>query len=671
MARRLLIVLLLLSLTSASAPPSRSAPLAQPRSLPEGPLRLAYYYPPDPASLASLQTNVSRLELVAPHWWTIDGNGEIARDERPQGFAFVRTSGLIVLPSVMVSSRAAGHAILSDQAVSRVAIRNLVNAVGPWDGLALDFEGLDPDDRADLSRFIRDLGVALREAGKLYLVALPAKSNDARAGWGGAYDFAAIAGAADLYLVMAYGWTTSSSQTPGSTSPRWWVEETMRYAASVFPPNKLLLGLAYYGYDWNVTQGPPARALRYVDAAEIRDRVGASPQLDPRSATTTFRYTDAEGNRHEVWYEDQRGIAAKLELINGLGLRGVGAWRLGQEDPSSWSVWENLRPSIVGRTTPAPSATAVTPAPASAASTPLETASGGWLPTLWAGGGAELALLISNPASTSASLGLTLLNDDGSRSILERQVPGGGQLQLDLGGRSGGDAGMEFRASGPVGVQLRTSRTDGATTMARPVAPASRWIFADGQSSLGIETSFSLLNPGSAPVRVRAVARTAAGGTAWEHAMVLSPEGRGRLVVPQGNAVEFFWTEITSDGPFVAARQTRFAAAAQVSTGSDRPSSRWVVEQASLGEAWQSFLVIANPDVSPAQVTVRWSTVGAASAEQRVEVPAMSRAVVEPTGAASQQVAQAEVTSSVPIVVERAAYERDGVQTSSVGGARQ
>src|SRR5215216_4502007 len=99
---RVLVALLILNLAPAVVPASRSISAAQPRSLPEGTLRLGYYYPPDPSSLESLRINAERLEIVAPHWWTIDGDGVIDTDERPQGAAFLRSSNLIVLPSVMV-----------------------------------------------------------------------------------------------------------------------------------------------------------------------------------------------------------------------------------------------------------------------------------------------------------------------------------------------------------------------------------------------------------------------------------------------------------------------------------------------------------------------------------------------------------------------------------------
>jgi spore germination protein len=117
------------------------------------------------------------------------------------------------------------------------------------------------------------------------------------------------------------------------------VDSTISYTSTVIAPERLILGVAFYGYDWDIERGPPARALRHSDVTPLISRVAAVPTLDPRSLSVTFRYEE-EGERHEVWFEDSRSLEAKLALVGRYGLRGVGAWRLGQEDPEVWRVWD-------------------------------------------------------------------------------------------------------------------------------------------------------------------------------------------------------------------------------------------------------------------------------------------------------------------------------------------
>lgn len=312
----------------------------------ERPLRMAYYYPADRAADQSLQRNLARLDVIAPHWLTVDETGAIQSHAKlpDTAVSLFRATSAVILPSVIVTDRAVSHAIVTDAAISARAIANLLEAVAPWDGLALDFEGLDPADRPALTRFIHDLGAALAAADKIYAIALPAKTYDARTGWSGAYDYRAIANAADLYFVMAYGYRVASS-APGPTAPIDWVTASLEYAVSEIPRERLILGMPFYGYDWNITRGSRARALRFDQVQELLESTGAVPEFDRQSMTPTFRYV-SDGDVHEVWYENAESLAAKIELVSKYRIAGVGAWRLGQEDPQLWGVWD----SMLGRT---------------------------------------------------------------------------------------------------------------------------------------------------------------------------------------------------------------------------------------------------------------------------------------------------------------------------------
>src|SRR5581483_6143291 len=197
------------------------APLALPTTRA---LRMAYYFPQDPTSLTSLRANIRHLDVVAPHWLDIDGDGTVRSGQRDEVVAFLRSARVLVLPSVALATKDRGHAIVTDPDTRAYALDQLVAAAVGWDGLALDFEGMDADDRDSLTDFVNQLGRRLHQRQQLYAVALPAKTSDARTGWGGSYDYVGIRDAADLYLVMAYGYRVGTSSVPGSTAPLPWIE---------------------------------------------------------------------------------------------------------------------------------------------------------------------------------------------------------------------------------------------------------------------------------------------------------------------------------------------------------------------------------------------------------------------------------------------------------------
>ena len=95
-----------------------------------------------------------------------------------------------------------------------------------------------------------------------------------------------------------------------------------------------------YGLDWPGDGGADEEAtpLEYADIQALIARVGSSPQWNAAAGEWTFTYrSSADGKTHTVWYEDGRSVALRFALARARGLRGVGVWHLGAEDPAIWS----------------------------------------------------------------------------------------------------------------------------------------------------------------------------------------------------------------------------------------------------------------------------------------------------------------------------------------------
>jgi spore germination protein len=350
-----------------------------------------YYVPDDPTSWWSFQAQVDQLSFVAPQWVFLDGCGNLSsRDDRTL-VAFAHAHGVKVVPTLPTSSGWLNHQILSDPTTAQRAIDQSVAYVVSegYDGLDLDFEGVRPDDRAALTGFASRLSNALHAEGKLFTMALAAKSFDAKTGWAGADDYAALAPLVDRAIIMTYEYSGATTP-PGSTAPQAWVDQVLAYTTSIIPPEKVLLGVAFYGRDWNLTQGGQSRAVTYPQAAAIAQAAGATITSDPTTRSGTFTYTVPAGQRpplvaavpsfthdivehlaptcrvvppataptptfsptpsaaagatvkHEVWIENASSVRARLDLADTYKIAGVAFWRLGQEDPAAWptiSTW--------------------------------------------------------------------------------------------------------------------------------------------------------------------------------------------------------------------------------------------------------------------------------------------------------------------------------------------
>lgn len=144
-----------------------------------------------------------------------------------------------------------------------------------------------------------------------------------------AHDYMGMGAAAERALVMTYEWGHTYGP-PMAVAPINQVERVLNYAVTEIPPQKILMGLPNYGYDWRLPyeQGTPARSIGNYEGVAIARKYGAEIQYDETAQAPWFRYYDKRGQQHEVWYEDARSYRAKLNLLRSLGLGGVSIWNI-------------------------------------------------------------------------------------------------------------------------------------------------------------------------------------------------------------------------------------------------------------------------------------------------------------------------------------------------------
>lgn len=117
------------------------------------------------------------------------------------------------------------------------------------------------------------------------------------------------------------------------------VRAVLEYAISVIPPEKILMGIPTYGYNWTLPDTPNnlAAGISPKRAQNLAIEKGATVRFDPLSASPMFHYYVGK-TEHEVWYEDAKSILAKFHLVYEFGLRGVSFWVLGQPFPQMWKL---------------------------------------------------------------------------------------------------------------------------------------------------------------------------------------------------------------------------------------------------------------------------------------------------------------------------------------------
>ncbi|SFB31230.1 spore germination protein [Lentibacillus halodurans] len=243
-------------------------------------------------------------------------------------------------------SQELGHIIVTVQAVQNTLLDNIVNTANEvgFNDVHFDFEFLSPEDREAYNNFLRRAKQRLSEEGLLMSTALAPKTSAEQTGeWYEAHDYAAHGEIADFVVLMTYEWGYSYGP-PLAVSPINEVRDVVNFALSVMPANKILLGQNLYGYDWTlpyVEGGEPAEAISPQEAITRAREHNVAIEFDTEAQAPFYTYTDAQGNNHEVWFEDARSIQAKFDMMKELGLLGISYWKLGLAFPQNWLLLQD------------------------------------------------------------------------------------------------------------------------------------------------------------------------------------------------------------------------------------------------------------------------------------------------------------------------------------------
>ncbi|MCL6615092.1 MAG: chitinase [Firmicutes bacterium] len=327
---------------SAPSPPSGTNRTISRRAV------VAYYseyYPGERRPYEALRAQAGCLTAIAPFAYYLDGEGNISGSHPEKAIAAAKAGGVKVLALLHNFSRGRGfetqtaHRLLSNPAARGRAVGKILALVRSkgYDGINLDLENVPAWDRANYTAFVRELASALRPLGYLVTASVPAKVRDERnSPWSGAFDYAALAPWLDQVMLMTYDEYTPSGK-PGPVASLPWVEQVVRYAKSLIPGRKILIGLAGYGYEWVDGRTGGAKAREFPEIQALVDRLGLTPRWDSARKVPYLVYR-ADGTRKVLWYENSWSAAYKLELVERYDLGGVALWRLGAEDPRLWSV---------------------------------------------------------------------------------------------------------------------------------------------------------------------------------------------------------------------------------------------------------------------------------------------------------------------------------------------
>jgi spore germination protein YaaH len=163
----------------------------------------------------------------------------------------------------------------------------------------------------------------------------------------------------DHQMIMTYNYRWRGSTVAGAVAPldnttrtvKIHIDKMLQWA----PKESILMGVPYYGYNWPVTKkvpNAPVRAnkkkygaVKSVTYASARDFLKAHPKVKRRydavEGSGYYTYWSSKYKTYrQVYFEDERSLAAKYDYVIVKGLAGIGIWTLGNDGryPQLWNV---------------------------------------------------------------------------------------------------------------------------------------------------------------------------------------------------------------------------------------------------------------------------------------------------------------------------------------------
>lgn len=234
----------------------------------------------------------------------------------------------------------------------------------PINGVNIDIEyagTYSPQLRDNMSTFIKNVRTHLdtRYENIELSIDMYAGASNNQSIW----DIEAIAPEVDYIIVMAYDFHRRSSPQAGPVAPLFggkelWdsdINQHLQEFLKMVPAEKILLGIPFYGYEWQTTNRDPqshtfpdtgstAQIGKVKELLTRKDELKVEEGWNEQALSPYLSYVE-DGDTYVLYYENSRSISYKLDYVNQLDLGGVAIWALGYEGDSR-ELWDVINRKV-------------------------------------------------------------------------------------------------------------------------------------------------------------------------------------------------------------------------------------------------------------------------------------------------------------------------------------
>lgn len=289
------------------------------------------------ASFENLIANTKGLNVISPTWYELtDNDGGFNSYADAEYVKKAHDMGLQVWALINnFSNNVQTEVLLSRTSTRQKLIEKLMVEVQKYDldGLNLDFEGIKKEAGVHYVQFMRELSVSCRKEGIVLSVDnyVPTAGNQF-------YNRKEQGIVADYVIVMGYDEHYAGGGA-GSVASIGYVEDGITGTLSQVPAEKVINAIPLYTRLWTTDADGKV-------TSEAMGMVKAKKWIEENQVELYWQealgqyYGELKTDdiQQEIWLEDERSTALKMDLIRKYNLAGVACWKLGFEPAELWDT---------------------------------------------------------------------------------------------------------------------------------------------------------------------------------------------------------------------------------------------------------------------------------------------------------------------------------------------
>ena len=294
------------------------------------------------------EENIEGVNVLSPSFFYLEkgSDGKISENVKQEGKDYIEwahNNGFKVWPIVSNNSYlTTTEGILNDYTKRRKLEDEIIRVTEEYniDGINLDFENMNQEDKDMYSRFVIELAPRLKDLGKTLTVDVTAP--DGSETWSLCFDRDVLANVSDYIVFMAYDQYGTGGNKEGTTAGYNWIENNVKkfIGQEAVAKEKIILGIPLYTRLWKEDGGKITSKVVNIKDVESTLPRDIQKKWDEELKQNYVEYTDGSAT-YKMWIEDEKSITEKIGLAKKYDLAGIAFWEKDREYDGFWQFVAN------------------------------------------------------------------------------------------------------------------------------------------------------------------------------------------------------------------------------------------------------------------------------------------------------------------------------------------